>query len=290
VFRLVLSAVRARRAQVLTLLVLTALAAAVAAAGPWYGLAAGRRAAAVDVAAAPAGQRTLSVRQQVATDGDPQAALAAFAGTARTVLPIRDTTPTVGVTQAMSVSRNGVNTSMPVAFRDDFCAQVRLDGSCPAAAGEVAIGRDAARQLGLEVGDPLSLEAAPATEPVWLRITARYEINDPYGAYWSNPLFRADDELDPVFTPLATFTHPQLGNPTLAYDVDVPEPLLRGDGGYRLGPVLRAAEADLLRRQMRLVSGRSRWQWAPSRWSPSRSSFVAGRAWSWHAAAARPPC
>jgi hypothetical protein len=98
--------------------------------------AAGRRAAAADVAAAPAGQRTLSVRQQVATDGDPRSALDTFAGTARTVLPIRDTTPTLGVTQAMSVSRNGENTSMPVAFRDDFCGHVRLDGTCrPCPAG-----------------------------------------------------------------------------------------------------------------------------------------------------------
>jgi putative ABC transport system permease protein len=253
VFRLVLSAVRARRPQVLTVLVLTALAAAVAAAGPWYGLAAGRRAAAADVAAAPAGQRTLSVRQQVATDGDPQTAVDTFAATARSVLPISDSTPTLGVTQAMSVSRNGENTSMPVAFRDDFCGHVRLDGTCPAAAGEAAINLNAAQQLGLAVGDRLTVQAAPATEPVRLRITARYEITDPYGAYWSNPLFRADDELDPVFTPLATFTDEQLRNPTLAYDIDVPEALLRGDGGYRLRPLLRAAEAEFLRRQIRLV-------------------------------------
>jgi putative ABC transport system permease protein len=39
-FALVFGAVRTRAAQVLTILVLTALAAAVAAAGPWYGFAA----------------------------------------------------------------------------------------------------------------------------------------------------------------------------------------------------------------------------------------------------------
>jgi hypothetical protein len=239
---------------VLTLLVLTALAAAMAAAGPWYGLAAGRRAAAADVAAAPASQRTLSVRQQVATDGDPRAALDTFAATVRAVLPIPDTTPTLGATQAMSVSRNGENTSMPMAFRDGLCGQVRLDGICPAAAGEVAISLNAAQQLGLDVGDRLFVLSAPGIEPIRMRITARYEIADPSGAYWSNPLFRADDELDPVFTPLATFTDQQLGNPTLVYDIDVPENLLRGDGGYRLGPVLRAAEAEFLRRQMRLVN------------------------------------
>jgi len=254
VFGLVLSAVRARRAQVLTLLVLTALATALAAAGPWYGLAAGRHAAATDVTSAPAGQRTLSVRRQVAVEGDPKGALDTLAGTARGVLPVRDTTPTLGATQAMSVSRNGIGTSMPVAFRDGLCGHVRLDGACPAAAGDAALSRNAAQQLGLAVGDRLTVSAGPGTEPVRLRITARYEIRDPYGAYWSNPLFLADEDgLDPVFTPLATFTDPQLGNPTLVYDVDVPEALIRGDGGFRLHDVLRAAEQELVRQQIRLV-------------------------------------
>ena len=76
---LILGAVRTRTAQAVTVLVLTALAAAVAFAGPWYGIAASARAAAADVAAAPAAQRILSIRQIVTIDGDPRAALDTFA-------------------------------------------------------------------------------------------------------------------------------------------------------------------------------------------------------------------
>jgi putative ABC transport system permease protein len=55
---LIIGAVRARTAQVLTVFVLTALAAAIAAAGPWFGFASMSSAAAADVVAAPAEQRT----------------------------------------------------------------------------------------------------------------------------------------------------------------------------------------------------------------------------------------
>src|SRR4051794_41791900 len=85
---LVFGAVRARTAQVVTLLVLTALAAAVAAAGPWFAYAGVSRAAAADVAASPAGQRTLSVRQIADTGGDPQSALDQFGRTVRGQLPL----------------------------------------------------------------------------------------------------------------------------------------------------------------------------------------------------------
>src|SRR3712207_8869990 len=52
--------------------------------------------------------------------------------------------------------------------------------------------------------------------------------------------------------PIYTFRAVQLDEPTLAYDVTVPEPLIRGDGGYDLGAQLRAADRRLAARQLQL--------------------------------------
>src|SRR5215204_5110782 len=102
-FALVLGAVRARTAQVWTVLMLSALATAAAVAGPWFASAASSRAAAADVAAAPAAQRTLSVRQLVNTTGQPRATLDSFADAVRDILTIRDGEPVLGMRQAMTV-------------------------------------------------------------------------------------------------------------------------------------------------------------------------------------------
>ena len=251
---LILGAVRARTAQAAGLLVLAVLAAVVAAAAPWYGSAAAARAAAADIATAPAGLRTLSVRQMVTLDGDPAGARDTFAGAVRGLLRVGDGRPVFGMTQAMTVPRAATSESMAVAYRDDFCAHVRLDGDCPAAPGETALAREAAQQLGVEPGERVVVRASPSTEPITLRMTARYDLADPTGAYWSNALFRADDGYPPAFTPLETFRAAQLDEPTLAYDETVPDRLIRGDGGFDLGAELRAADRRLAVQQFQLVN------------------------------------
>jgi putative ABC transport system permease protein len=253
VFALLIGAVRTRTAQAVTVLVLTALATAVAVAGPWYGVAASSRAADVAVATAPAAQRVLSVRQIVAMDGSPRTDLDTFASSVTNLLPIRDNRPVLGLTQAMSVSRGGATQAIAVGYRDDFCTHLRLIGKCPAESGEVAISNSAAQQLGLDVGDRLVVRST-STTPVNLRIAGRYDYADPGGAYWSNPQFRADGGLDPLFTPLDTFVLPELWAPTLAYDVIVPNALIRGDDGYDLGAALREADVQMNLRQLRLAN------------------------------------
>ena len=251
---LVLGAIRARTAQALTVLILTALIAAVAAAGPWYAMAASSRAADGDVAAAPAGQRTLSVRQTAETGGDPQTALDAFRGTVARLLPIPGLRPVLGMTVALT-TRSGEGTpTMSISYRDEFCAHVRLTGPCPAAAGEASVSQDVADQLGLALGDELVLQASQNTVPVTLRVVSRYVVLDPAGEYWSNKLFRANGGLEPAFTPVATFTDGQLTNPTLTYDVGVPQALIRGDDGYDLAAVVRAADPDFTDAGLRLVN------------------------------------
>ncbi len=269
-FALIIGAVRTRTAQAVTVLVLTALAAAVAAAGPWYGVAASARAAAADVAAAPAGQRTVSVRKIVVTGGDPRAALDSFAAAVRAELPVRDADPTLGLTQAMTVLVDGAGLTMGVDYRDDLCGHVRLTGACPAAAAEAAMTRNTAQQLGLDVGDEVMVRASPNTEPLHLRITALYEIADPAGAYWSNELFRAGTAGWTRCSPRwRRSPRRRWASPTLAYDVTVPDSLIRGDDGYDLGGALRAADLEMGRQQLRLVE--------PDRPGPATPSPGTGR-------------
>lgn len=252
-FALVWGAVRTRTAQVLTVGLLTALAAAVAAAGPWYGYASASRAAAVDVATAPSEQRTLSVRKIADTDGDPRGTLDQFGDTVRGLLPLPAADPVNGLQLQMTVNRGGNTPAMPVAYRDGFCDHVKLDGACPANRFEAAIGVNDGLLLGLGIGDTLQMRATPTTEPIQVKIVGRYTRVDPTGSYWGNPLFEVDTGLNPVFTTLDTFTARQLWEPTLSFDVLVPDALIRGDDGYDLDTVLRSADARMGAVNLRLV-------------------------------------
>src|SRR4051812_31347738 len=99
---LVLSAVRARTAAVVTVFVLSTLVAAAAAAGPWWQVASAKRVAAADVAAAPATGRLVSVRRIGATSGHPEQALTEFRAAVEQALSIRDSTVTLGMVQTLS--------------------------------------------------------------------------------------------------------------------------------------------------------------------------------------------
>ncbi|MFI5892521.1 FtsX-like permease family protein [Actinoplanes sp. NPDC051513] len=251
---LVWGAVRTRRAQVLTVLILTALAAAVAAAGPWFAIAGGARAAAADVDAAAAADRSLSIRKIIETGGDPAGTVDQFAANARGLLPLPATDPVSGLVLPLITVHGGQTPSMAIAYREDMCDHLRLDGPCPAAPGEAAISVNTAQQLGLGRGDRLGLRRQPDAAPLTLRVVATYSLDDPAGAYWSNPLFVASGGLDPAFTTIGTFTDEELGDPTISYDVQVPDRLIRGDDGYDLAGVLRKADYDLGRQGLRLVN------------------------------------
>ena len=247
---LIAGAVRTRTAQVLAVLVLTALAAA----GPWFAVASATRAAAADVAAAPAAQRTVSVREISDTDGDAPGALDKFGESVRGMLPIPAPQPVSGMIVPMTINRSGDTPTMSVAYRDGFCTHVRLDGPCPSGDLEVSISQTVAQQLGLGPGDSVDLRATPTSDPLIFKIVSRYAVLDPAGAYWSNLLFQAQGGLDPAFTPIGTFAVRPLWEPTLTYDVQVPEAMLRGDAGYDLGAVLKTADARLGQSELRLVN------------------------------------
>ncbi|GIM97611.1 FtsX-like permease family protein [Paractinoplanes toevensis] len=251
---LIVGAVRTRTAQVLAVLVLTALAAAVAAAGPWFAFASMSSAAGAVVAAAPPEQLTLSVRQTTHIDGDPQATIDQFVARVRDRVALPSADPVSGLVLAMNVTRGSLTDSMPVAYRDQFCDHVRLQGPCPAASGEVSISAAAAQRLGLRRGDQVTENYSLGIRPVTFRIVSVYTLVEPDGPYWSNHFFRALSGLDPVFTPIGTFELDPLADPTVTCDVRLPEGLLRGDGGYDLGAALDTAGAKLRTEQLELFN------------------------------------
>ncbi|MEV6846124.1 FtsX-like permease family protein [Actinoplanes sp. NPDC051411] len=244
---------RTRTAQVLTVLILTALAAAVSAAGPWFAFASQTSAAAADVAAAPADQRSVSIRQITHINGDPRATVGQFAGQVRDMLPLPAASAENGLVVAMSVNRGSQNDAMPVAFRDHFCDHVQLAGPCPAKPLEVSISAAASQRLGLRAGDRVTEESSITSPPLTFRIVSVYTPAGPESPYWSNALFRAQVGLDPAFTPIDTFAAPELANPTVTFDMPVPDALLRGDGGYDLAAALDVADARLGQSQLHLV-------------------------------------
>ncbi|XVU20836.1 FtsX-like permease family protein [Actinoplanes sp. CA-054009] len=245
-----LGAVRRRPGQALLVLLLAALAATAASAAAWYGLTVASRAAGTDVRNAPAIQHVI-----LAHGRGEAGALDSFAGTVDELLRLPSGRPVLGMTADMTYiypDQPGSASGMPAAYRDGFCGHVRLTGACPAAAGEVAVSADAARKLKLEPGSTFQARAVASAEPVRFRVTGVYQAADPNGPYWADELFRSQGSLDPFFTPRDTFRAAPLSDATLAWAVEVPEALLRGDGGYDLNGLINAARPRFAAAQLDL--------------------------------------
>ncbi|HEX5200258.1 MAG TPA: FtsX-like permease family protein, partial [Actinoplanes sp.] len=235
-------AVRRRTAQTALLTLLAALAAAAGASAPWYGLTVASRAAGAEVQARPAAERVVTVHQPGAeTGGDPRKALDALVVRVNGLLDLPGATPVLGLAQGttyIDVRHGNAPSGLPIAYRDGFCAHVRLTGDCPREPSSVAVSADVARRLAVKPGDTIPVRPEGAVTGLDLRVVGVYEL---VGDYWTDPLFKSQGDLDPVFTTLATFRQPQLGRPTLALSLPVPLPLLRGDHLYDLNGVLNAA-------------------------------------------------
>lgn len=242
-FTILWGALRSRAAQACTLLVLTALPAAVAAAAPWFALAETEHAARATADAVPAAQRTVIVHWDSETADDPAGALAAFGDSVRRTLPMPGADGVLGLARPMSVTdATGVPDHVNVDYRDDFCAHVTfVSGGCPAAAGDAAVTEPVATRLGVKAGDRLDVQATTAAPKIPMRVTGVYAITDPAAGYWADELFRVQSGLDPIYTVAATFTGAPLNQPVFTWSAEVPVPLLRGDDGYDLGEAIARA-------------------------------------------------
>ena len=70
-------------------------------------------------------------------------------------------------------------TSVPLVWRSDVCAHLRIDGACPAARGQVIVSRDSAAAVGWHIGQQLRFPGYSA-----LTITGLYRMPDQSLDYW----------------------------------------------------------------------------------------------------------
>ncbi|WP_433205894.1 FtsX-like permease family protein [Dactylosporangium sp. CS-047395] len=245
--RLVIGALRRRGAQSLAVFALAALFVAVAAAGPLFDAAAAERTSAADLARTTPVDRLLSVRRPVSTGSDPAGALGGFRAAARDVLPPPEGPVTLGLTQTLVAPVGGIGKLVPIAYRDQACDHLRIDGACPAAPGEAVVSRAAAKVLEVRAGDSLELRAQQAgtAPPLTIKITGLYERSEPGSAWWADPAFppgriaAGEETTDPVFVPIGSFTG-LLAAPTAVYTTQAPRTLLE-DGVDDIAYALRTA-------------------------------------------------
>jgi putative ABC transport system permease protein len=69
--------------------------------------------------------------------------------------------------------------SVPLVWRSDLCAHLRIDGACPAARGQVIVSRDTAASVGWHIGQILRFPGYSA-----LTITGLYRLPDQSLDYW----------------------------------------------------------------------------------------------------------
>jgi hypothetical protein len=189
-FGLVLSALRARRPQAVALFALTVLAALGAAAAPWFLAWAKDTVADAGIAAAPAEQRVVnssgSMRYELLEGQLPTEVLR---DRVAQMVEIPGTTPIAGARIYVNMvpvdGTPGGASGLYLAYRDDVCAQLRIEGRCPQAEGEVIIGRSGAEALGVTVGEEVEFSGFRLPNPVRLRVSGVYEVGDVLGPYWA---------------------------------------------------------------------------------------------------------
>ena len=178
-----LGALRARRTQALTLLVIAVLVTAGAVAAPLFVVAAGARVAVRDVAAAKPDDRLVKVHRQVDVDGGLRDVSGYFTEV-REALSLPATGRVDGATVAGQLTTATGDSASSLAIRDGLCQRVRLTGACPAGPGEAALSTRTATALGLRLGDPVPFTSSALTAPLPLRVTGLYEPLDPDSPYW----------------------------------------------------------------------------------------------------------
>jgi putative ABC transport system permease protein len=185
VLRIALRALRSRRTQTSTLVLLAALVTAAAVAAPFFVYASTERLTARDLAAAPADQRNVEVTRPVPVDttgtGGLTEALSQVAGVLR--LPGFD-----GVSSASvegSLDGSGDPSLTVLSSRDQVCAHVLLvSGACPSGTGTVMISTATAASAGARTGSTVSYTPGTSDTPMRLRVAGVYRPRDPSDPYW----------------------------------------------------------------------------------------------------------
>src|SRR5262245_43082398 len=208
-----------RRTQSALLLLLAAVASAGAAAAPGYVVASRRALAVATVQDAPVAERVVVAHADRAVSPDPAGALATFAGTVRDAFGVPDSTVVSGASM-VGVLDGDIKT---LAYRDDVCVHLVVQGACPRSAGELLIADDFAAQAGLRVGDRIGVRGRSEIPPVTMTIVGQYRAVNPADAFWGPQMDGTERLADVgVFTAVSTFA--QLGSNQIGLDVALTVP------------------------------------------------------------------
>ena len=266
-FRLVLRAMNARRAQGFAVLILCALAVGSAVAAPWYVLTATNRSTASEIATATPAERIVSVAEDAQISGDAGAALDRYYQSVVDKYDVTFGKPIEGVTTLMDVSTNPTAVPLTMAYRDGVCEHVIVVGSCPTGLNQVMLNQATATQLGVKAGDTFATHTSNGS--IKLTVTGIYRRSDPNDDYWSSVLFSGTGGLsggldtsflaaatDSMFTVLDTMSQKLITLASIGIDLPVPSSALgsagladRLDAGnyqVRLASVTLYTNADVL--------------------------------------------
>ncbi len=178
-FPLVWSAIAARRASSLVILVLAALTTFGLSIAPGYAAQSTDRATTARIAATPDTQRTVSANTPVSLEQDPAGALRTFGDSARSALALPVDRELVGAEVSDNLRAGDRLLAVDLRYRDNVCAELIIAGNCPHATGDVVLSGQTASRLGVGVGDTLTYTQVP------LRLVGTYRPRDPLAWPWS---------------------------------------------------------------------------------------------------------
>lgn len=211
---LIVAALRARRAAAVVMFVLAAVTMGAAVAAGAVAGRAERAAVTARVAAATPAERTLSVRGAVSLGTRPDDIVGRFRSMITGVAADRTM---LGVRYSGVLRAGSLRLAAELRAVDGFCGNATvLQGRCPEDDGEIVLGPDVARQLGLTVGAELLQDGGSGTAQVPLTLVGLFEPAEPLGWFWSG--------LDGIaaYTTRGTVAKPG-GTAVATYDALLPE-------------------------------------------------------------------
>ncbi len=201
--RVALRALRSRRTQSVTLVLLAALVTAAAVAAPFYVYAATDRLTVSELKAAPTAQRQVTVSQHFSMKVWGISGASSYQAAIPKQFALPRFTPQVSVDVLGRSGSDGAPVATVLAQRDGVCEKVVITGRCPSATGEVMISAAAAALMGVKVGAPVPFDADSMARPMTLRVVGVYVPRDANDPYWGQLSLAAESapHLQPSLPP-----------------------------------------------------------------------------------------
>jgi putative ABC transport system permease protein len=241
VIRLLWDAVWGRRAQALTVGVLTALAVGTAAAAPWYVFASAERLADRIVAGATPDQRVIHLTGVSRTAADlPNQRVDAskIVQVAEAATGDDHQAPIIGLRLIGPILRSGISPKGALVSRAGACEHAVIEGACPTAPNQALVSYGVASGLGVVVGDTFSLKIDNASEVVDLTVVGLYRPARSDDLYWQGVWNHDSRTADPFIVTPQTFDGLPSARPLTTVD------MVLGLGAYRPGLGARLSKLE----------------------------------------------